>query len=177
MENIFRIDSPPTRPGTYALRNKTTKQIYIGCSVSLSRRFVEWRGHIGSKDPVYVRNASIGRAIQASGPQDWEFVVIFEGTHEEALEVERTAVRKLRDTNPELLLNGDSSLPDPSTQRSAPPGISSTAKSIVMGPNGPMSHGEIAVALGVTKQAIKKRLSAWRKKGKIKISIEDLLQK
>lgn len=167
----YPMHSPPETSGIYALKHRTTGQIYVGQSINLRRRYFEWRTVFATK--LRATNHSLHGALVGTEPEDWEFIILAQVTPADLNRVEADTIGKLRAARPELCLNGT---PETKPNLVVEPQEGSLALSEVLDESGAaMSHAQIASRLGVTKQAVKKRLAAWRRKGKNKITIKDLM--
>lgn len=167
----FPMHAPPETSGVYALKHKTTGQIYVGQSVNLRRRYFEWRTVFSSK--LGATNQSLHGALQNSKPEEWEFSILAEVTPEKLNETENETIRRLRAAAPGLCLNGT---PDRPEGFFSAVEEGSLALSVVTDEQGQqMTYGQVAKRCGVTKQAVKKRLAAWRGKGKNKFTIQELM--
>lgn len=166
----FPMHNPPIVSGIYTLKHKTTGQVYVGQSVNLKRRYFEWKAVFSSK--LGATNPLLNGAIQISNPEEWEYSVLIECPPEKLTSTENEVIRRLKEKNPGVCLNGTTPQPKGEMVERAEGSISLTE---VIDENGqPMTHAQIAARLGVTKQAVKKRLGVWRKKGKNKFNIMEL---
>lgn len=159
----YTITNPPDVPGIYLLKNETTGQLYVGKSVRLKRRYTEWRAAINSN--LKLHSTIVGAAIEGH----WTFSVVTTCAEADLNRFEQHAIANLHGSIPDRLLNFKA----PDTSK----GAGSVRKSIVTGHNGvPMTYAQIADALGVSGQAIKKRLQVLRGRGINKITLEKLQQ-
>jgi len=132
-------DTPPNVPGIYALKARTTGQIYIGQTQSLRSRYAAWRSTLmrGS----FIVTKAMRRAAEAVPYTDWVFIVLAERPGASASEldaVEEAAIRSMvaklaNRSTPDLLLNVEGVLlkykPPPKGVLRAPPPLT-------------MDHGE-----------------------------------
>lgn len=167
--NRFPIASPPEVPGIYALINSKTGQIYIGCSVDIRRRYGEWKSAFVQR--LGVKSKRLLDAIEASGPEDWELVVVLQmpgASDHELAQAEERAIRRVSDERPKGNLNAIVPCEKPKAE-------GHTAKSSIIGENGAiMSYGAAARALGCSTQTIKKRLAKYRERGVTEIELATL---
>lgn len=165
----YPLTGPPSAPGIYIIKNKTIKRVYAGQSVDLRRRYLEWRAIFSSR--LGATNPTLHEAITTSNIEDWEFVVFELCEVAELNQREQEVISALRAGEYDCINGTEPKIPRKVTSLEG-----STALSEVIDEDGqPMTRAQIAARCGVTAQSVKKRLAAWRRKGKIKIRITDLL--
>jgi len=164
----YPLSSPPRNSGIYLLKNQATGQLYVGQALDLRRRWLEWRSAFNEK--IGVKSKVLLNAIAGTRPEDWTYQVLVEVEQKDLDRLERAAITRLKDRGP-LLLNSLQSFAAP---RRGLGGISDTAKSMIMKPfGGRMSYAEAAIELGITPQAVKKKLQRFRKIGITLVKLED----
>lgn len=160
----------PEGCGVYIVRNRTTGQVYVGQSVDLRRRYAEWRATFSSG--LGATNRALHGAIEVSNINDWDFVVFELSKKENLNRLEEEVIEKVRAQIGDRCINGT----EPKTTR-MPSALQASLKlSQVTDESGVlMTNAQVAARCGVTRQAVKKRLAAWRAKGKYNITIRDLI--
>jgi hypothetical protein len=170
----YPIGSPPETAGLYILTNRKTGQIYIGRSINLRRRYAEWKGALVQR--IGVKNKKFFEAIDGSTEDDWEFGILASmpgATDEELAAAEERAILHVTNKRPTAILNG--LIP---TTKPIGPSEASAPKSSIIDDNGnEMSYADVAAALGVTIEAVRKRLKKYRSRGVYKIAFSVLKAK
>jgi hypothetical protein len=163
----FPIHSPPKTPGIYGLKNAKTGEIYVGQTVSLTRRYGEWKSLFQTK--IGRTSCDMMDAARRSEPKDWEFIVIATADRSELNALEAKAIATLREKHGDKCLNRtvEEALVKASEVNWLP-------KTRILGPNGPMTYTEAAETLRVSPESLKKRLAVRRKRGVFEVAIESL---
>lgn len=164
----YPLSSPPRTSGVYLLKNSATGQLYVGQATDLRRRWLEWRSAF--TEGIGVKSKTMLDAIKTTQPQDWTYEVLAEVAAADLDRLERHAIARLESKGP-LLLN---SLLFFSRPQRGLGGVSDTAKSVIMkAGGGRLSYAEAAVLLGVTPQAVKKKLQKMRKIGVTLVKLDN----
>jgi hypothetical protein len=178
----FVLQRPPETPGVYILRNTKTLQVYVGCTANLRRRFMAWWSGAHSKAGI---PEHVLRIFKASPPEDWEFVVVKEGTRQDRAELARdeaSTIGFIAGQHPERLLNRAhndtrSTAPVPKLPMSGLPRAAGTGrpKSDLRAEDGrQMTYVEAASILNISAYVVKKRLRLLREKGVVQVAVGDL---
>lgn len=162
----YSITSPPKTPGIYGLRNLKTGQFYVGQTVNLQRRRVEWTGLLTTK--IGRTNKGFFEQIQNTEAADWEFLVILGVDDVTQLNrLEARMIERVRAKIGDLCMNGQ--------QHKTLKGQSNTKKTTVIGPDGQsMTYREAAAHLGKSVEWVKKRAVKWRSRGVLTLPAEQL---
>lgn len=166
----YRLAPPPDEPGIYAIENETTKKLYVGKAKSLLVRFEAWskvfRGKAEATSKIF------RETVAGTEPADWVFTVLHKCTIEMLDEAENKSIAYVRRTRPDDCLNTIVGRQEVFEKRPA----AHMPKSEVYDEDGvPMTRVQIAARLGVTPQAVKKRLWGYRQKGKYEFQITELI--
>jgi biotin operon repressor len=156
--------------GIYTVRNKKTGQTYLGQTVDLGRRYLEWRTATTTR--LRLPNHAVEDAFKSSDRYDWEFRVLVECPANELKRMEEKAIARLvADLGP-LCLN----VPDAGVRKPrAIPQPGYLPLSEVLDEHGAvMSYAQVAERLGITLDSVAKRLARLRKMGRFKFDIKDL---
>ncbi len=169
------MGAPPIHAGLYEIRNTTTQQVYIGKSVNLRRRYSEWKG-VWTSGGVGATSQEMIGAIRETPTHDWGFSVLCDmpGATEAELRVSELAeIHKAMQRGGCLnTIAPEKRLYDTSASVSGPAG--NTRKSTILDESGnPMNYAAAARVLGITRQAVKKRLQVWRAKETYSVNIAD----
>lgn len=166
----FPLHSPSTGPGIYALHCRSTGQLYIGRSMSLSRRYSEWRSTFSSG--FGIKSLSILEAV--NGRQEWEFLVLAElpgVTEHELSEYEEVAIQRAYDRSPSAVINAKI----PVAGRTSKDSLTSPKTTITSSHGERISYSAAAKALGCNMKSLQKRLAKRRKQGQTVVCLDDLL--
>jgi len=125
------------------------------------------------------------RIMKASPPEDWEFVILKEGTkqdHAKLLQLEEYTIEKLSRRNPDKLLNTNHTvgpdtltplkLPMSGRPRAAGSGAPKTDLRNIDGRR--MTYVEAAHVLNIRQSTLKRRLRKLRAKGVFQVGFNDL---
>lgn len=160
----YPLFSPPAHAGIYALKHRETGQIYVGRSVNLRRRFIEWKG-VFVNGGVGAKNHEIMAVARATGAENWDFLVVAElpgATEEELANHEDIAIKRVRTGRPDGVLNKIMERPKYSRHNNG----TSLPKSTVRAEDGSaMSYAEVAVALDANITTLRKKLQKYRERG------------
>ena len=162
----YRIAMPPRHAGVYMLKNAKTKSYYVGQSVSLYRRFCEWRSAL--QGGYGIRSASIFGAVSSSDLEDWEFCIVRElpgATENELNGAESSVIHNLK-ARGVLLLNHQ-----PVLQTQLP--VSGRGLLPITYEGRIVTHKQAAEILGCSVKTIGKRAARYRARGETIIRLED----
>jgi hypothetical protein len=165
----FSIASPPNAPGIYLLRNTVAKTYYIGKTVNLRRRWIEWRGAFANQSNL--RNSWFIDAINSTMASDWDFAVVQELDGIPAAEwrvYEQRAIKLMRAVPGITLLNDF----EPEGTR-----VRSTALSSIRDGEQQLTITEAARRIGCQPDTLTKRLQKWRKRGRFEWTLDELQNK
>lgn len=166
---IYPLDSPPKHAGIYAIINRLTREIYIGKSVNMQRRYQEWRAIVSSG--FGHKNIRFMEAAKGNG-RDWDFHILYEAgdaTHEELDSFEARAITKALQRDPSKVLNA--LLP---AAPKAGRGLTAPKSRITMGGQ-QVNYSAAARVLSCEVHHLQKRLMNYRKRGVYDNRLEDLL--
>lgn len=166
----FPFARPPNTAGIYALINQAARKIYIGQSVNLRARYVEWATCLHNK---YARSKRLIEAIMVSAPEDWTFNVLEHGICENSLN-EREAYWVCN----ALAKYGDDCLnsPDSPAAKGLRPPIPYTppGTTITRSDGSEISYDDAAKELGLDRRKFVNRLGYWRRKGVFTFTMDKL---
>ena len=161
---VFTLGLPLEVSGVYIIRNKITKHVYVGQSVNLQKRYLYWLERFKGA-PHRGMSDVFRRAVNVVGPENWEFVVFEFAPRSELVHLETELICRFREMPGVTCLN--------KTHKT----VWSGPLSVVRDENGvALGYTELARRSGVTKQAVKKRLAYWRRRGRNEFTLEDFLK-
>lgn len=157
----YPLDGPPRLPGVYLLHNKTSGHLYVGQAKNLHRRWLEWRTAFSLKHQI--RSAKVYAAAVSTDIADWNFAALIIADPGQDLNVlERRAIDHVQARSPTKVLNFE---PRPRKTGSTP------KTKIVDDSDHSITQAVAANLLGVTPQAVKKRLQNMRAKNITKVKV------
>lgn len=171
----YPLDFPRDCAGVYALKNKITKQLYVGETIHLVSRYAEWRSAVRGTIPA--KSIRLREIFGGTDIRDWVFVVIRElpgATKRELLDAEAEVIRWCVEKHGDLVLN---TVLDPETrerQRAAGKKEGNVRLSKVTHNGQELTHREIADILGVRIASISNRLAKRRARGVFEMTLEEL---
>jgi hypothetical protein len=175
MQPSYPLSTLPSEPGIYALICETTKKIYIGQTVNLNRRYIEWKGAVTGG--YRVSNPNLAELLKSCPNWSMKVLQLMPGATKKELDrAAHYAIQKVMDANPERLLN------------SMVQGVAAAAMPARYLEGNPNSNVRIetedgrlvskayaAAVLGIKKDTLKKRLQKLhRERGMTAIKLEDL---
>jgi hypothetical protein len=162
----FPVASPPNAPGIYLLCNRTAKIFYVGKTVNLRRRWIEWRGAFNNQ--ANLRSEVFIEIIKTTDPIDWDFEIVQDLTNvdpKRGSELENQTIETLRAMKVGTILNDFA----PHGVRPRP-----SSRSTVRDNGETLTIAEAARRLGCMPKTLAKRLKQWRVKGKYEWTINEL---
>lgn len=172
--NEYTLIAPPNCAGVYALRNKTTKQLYIGSTVNLTQRLGEWR--LTARNRRMARSDRLNTIFGETPAADWVFIVLAEmpnAATDDLRAAEQRAIDRAVEKSGDLVLN--TQLGEPKKSIAKKDGDTRLTRITYQGRE--LTYREAAEILGVTRVAVKTRLAKLRAKGTNEVSIEQLFKK
>lgn len=166
----YSMAAPPKSPGIYALKNTRTGHVYVGQTVDLQRRRMEWIGLFGNG----VGRTSKEMMVLAgqTNIKDWEFRVLAEVPREQLTVYETKAISKIRAAIGEKCMNRENNEKKMRVVRAG-----NVALSVVTYEGKRLSHNEIAERLGVSKQAVEKKLRKRRAAGITEMTLGEYMER
>jgi hypothetical protein len=167
---MYPLAGPPHSAGLYLVKNIKTLQVYVGQTVDLKRRYVEWRTAITTR--LGLPNHAVADAMKSSDPADWVFEVFTECPANDLKRAEEKLVAKLIARGNQLCLN----VPNAGVRKIKPARqLGGVQLSEVLDENGVvLSYAQVAARLGIDKKSVGKRLARLRLAGRFKFNIKDL---
>lgn len=167
----YPLTGPSSETGLYIIKNRNTGHVYVGQSVDLRRRYQEWRTVFASG--LGATNRALEEIIESTNIEDWDFYVFQTCEKHELNRLEDETITKVRAQIGDKCINGT----EPKVPRKVTPALTGNVRlSEVIDEQGAvMTYGQVAARCGVTPQSVKKRLAVWRRKGKTRVPIQDLL--
>lgn len=176
----FPLDYPNNVPGIYALRNKSTRRLYVGQTIDLMRRYSEWRaiarGSLGGA------TAAIRADLTSGNITDWEYLVIEEmpgATRPQLLIAEEKIIFSCRQKYGDSVINADA-VPAPSgraVKAANQKGAANKALTKVTYQGNEISYAQARELLGSTTKGFQKRLAGYRERGITEVSVELLIER
>lgn len=170
----YSLGSPPKTSGIYVLKNLATGHAYVGQSVNLFRRWVDWKAVMSTG--AGHTNADILAMSRDGDPNDWVFSVLVEIPPDRLEETEQKAIRRTMAALGDKCLNRQPLIVDKNKKTTTLPSNTYGRKSEVTGPDGkPMTIAELARHCGISRDTVKKKLHRMRQKGVTNLTLDEYL--
>ncbi len=165
----FPLVGPLDQPGIYAVINNRTGHLYIGRSMSLRRRYAEWKGVF--TNGLGCKNQHIQQSLLNGETSDWSFNILFEfpkASEGELAAYENRSIRHIYNQSPTKLLNFVET-PFNIEVKAGP-----SAKTTLTFRGNAISQTEAAKVLSCNVKTLSKRLYSHREQGRTEVTVEQL---